>query len=124
MQLMKYRYVAVYQIRGLIHNPDMYDVEITVKANDSTIRVILTANPDNYCYDLDREQSIRILTAKFMRGQKGESDLADQVATEITRIHERRKKELEDSEVLVFIAEGEIQANFSKNFIEKDRRNN
>lgn len=111
---MRYRYVTVYQIRGLIHNPEKGDVEIYVKENNASVRAILTDKLDDYCYELDRAQSVGYLMLKSLVGQRESSDLRVEVETEIRRIRERRNKELEHSETLVFIAEGEAQADFSR----------
>lgn len=104
----------VYQIRGLIHNPNEDDMEIYAKESDNTsVRAILSGRPDQHCYDIDRAQSISYLMLKGMVGQREPDDLQLAIKSEIERIQEHRKKELEGSEALIFIAEGEAHVDFS-----------
>ena len=111
---MKYRYVSVYQIRGLIHNPDEGDIEIYSKEGDSSVRAILTGRPDEHCYELDRAQAVGYLMLKGMVGQREKDELKPEVENGIARIRDRRKEELGASETLVFVAEGEAHADFSQ----------
>lgn len=110
---MKYRYITVYQIRGLIHPPGKGNVEIYVMEGAGSVRAILTDKLDNYCYEIDRARSVGYLMLKGFVGQRESTDLRLEVETEIGRIRERRNKELDNSEILVFIAEGEAEADFS-----------
>jgi hypothetical protein len=57
---------------------------------------------------------------KSFVGQRATDDLRLEVETEIGRICERRKKELNASEILVFMAEGEAQADLSHPHRETD----
>jgi len=99
---MKYRYIAVYQIRGLTHNPDENDIEIyTKESNDTWVKAILTGNSDQYCYDIDRALAIGYLMLKGMKGQRE----TDAVNLEMVGIREHRKKEMQGAEALIFKAE-------------------
>jgi hypothetical protein len=111
---MKFRYITIYQIRGLIHNSDEGDIEIYAKENHgASVRAILTDQPDQYCYDIDRAQSIGYLMLTSMVGQRGTDDVKLEIKTEIERIRENRKKELQGLEAFIFIAEGETDVDFS-----------
>jgi hypothetical protein len=111
---MKFKYITAYQIRGLIHNPNEGDMEIYAKENDGvSVRAILTAKPDQYCYDIDRAQSIGYLMLTGMVGQRGTDDVNLEIKSGIERIRENRKKELQGSEAFIFIAEGETEVDFS-----------
>jgi hypothetical protein len=111
---MKYKYVTSYQIRGLTHNPDKGEEEIYVKEGDSSVRAILTDNLDAYCFEIDRAQAVGYLMLKGLSGKKESSDLRYELEAEIGRLRERRNKELNDSEKLVFIADGDVQTDLSQ----------
>ncbi len=111
---MKYRYVTVYQLRGLIHNPDRGDVNLYIKEGVPSVRAILTDKLDEHCYELDRAQSVGYLMLKSLFGQRESKDLRVEVETEICRIRERRNKDIEGSEKFIFIAEGETNPDLSK----------
>jgi hypothetical protein len=61
---MKYRYITVYQLRGLIHNPDRGDVDLYIKEGFPSVRALLTDKLDDHCYELDRAQSVGYLMLK------------------------------------------------------------
>ena len=111
---MKYRYVRIYNIRGLTHPPGKGDIEIYVSKGVPSINAILTDKIDDYSYELDRSHVVGYLMLKGLVGNRGSSDLNDEIANEIKRLHERRNKEGQDSESLVFIAEGDIDVDFSR----------
>lgn len=111
---MKYRYITVYQLRGLIHNPDRGDVDLYIKEGFPSVRALLTDKLDDHCYELDRAQSVGYLMLKSIFGKRESTELNVEVETEISRIRERRNKDLEGSEKLIFIAEGEANPDFSK----------
>jgi hypothetical protein len=111
---MKYRYITVYQIRGLTHAPNEGDIEIYAKESDKySLRAILSGRLDQYCYDMDRAQSIGYLMLTGMVGQRGTTDQKLEIESGIDRIREQRKKELQGSEALVFIAEGNAQVDLN-----------
>jgi hypothetical protein len=111
---MKYKYVTSYQIRGLTHNPDRREEEIFVKEGNSSVRAILTGNLDAYCFEIDRAQAVGYLLLKGLVDKKESSDLSHELEAEMSRLRELRNKELNDSEKLVFIADGYAQAELSQ----------
>jgi hypothetical protein len=117
---MKYRYIAVYQIRGLIHVPDRGDVEIYADGDGFSVRAILTERVDEYCYELDRARSLGYLVLKSLAGQRESDTLRVEVEAEVSRIRERRNKDLSRSEVLIFTADGEVEPDFSRPSRETD----
>ena len=110
---MKYKHIAAYKINGLTHVPDKGDVEIYVDDNALPVRAILTERVDDYCYELDCAQALGNLLLKTMVGQRGSDDLTVAVEAEVSRIREQRNRDIGRSEVLIFIAEGEVEPDFS-----------
>lgn len=118
---MKFKYITIYQIKGLTHNPDEGDIEIYANENDgASIRAIFTEKPDQYCHDIDRAQSLRYSMLTGMVGQRGTDDVALETKRGIERIRENRKKELASSEALIFIGEGDTEVDFSRKNRETD----
>jgi hypothetical protein len=117
MEKMKYRYVAVYQILGLTHNPNKNDIEIyTKESNNTLVKAILTGDSDQHCYDIDRAFALGYLVMKGIRGQSER----DAVNLEIAGIRKNRNKEMQGAEALIFKAEGETEANISRPHRETD----
>lgn len=108
---MKFKYIVVYQIRGLTCSPNENDTVIDSKERTGhVVKSIITSNPDPYCNDLDRSLALGYLMLKSFVGQRE----TDDVNREITGIQEARKKDLEGSLALIFIAEGDIVPDFSR----------
>lgn len=110
---MKYKHIAAYKINGLTHVSDKGDVEIYADDDALPVRAILTERVDDYCYELDCAQALGNLLLKTMVGQRGSDDLRVAVEAEVSRIREQRNKDIGKSEVLIFIAEGEVEPDFS-----------
>lgn len=112
--MMKFRYITAYQLMGLTHDPNNDDIEIYAEESDnSSVRAILSGRPDQYCYDMDRAQSIGHLMLHGMVGQRGTDDEKLEIENRIERLREHRKKELQGSEALIFMAEGETHVDLS-----------
>lgn len=108
---MKFNYVSMYQIWGLTHNAAEDDISMPIKGGqNSSLKAILTGNPDKYCDDLDRSLALGYIMLKGMAGQHE----ADAVKLEIDRIRESRKKTLEGTVALFFVAEGNAEADLSR----------
>jgi hypothetical protein len=120
MQSTKYKYVSVYKVRGLTHVPEKGDIKLYAKENNGLVTAVLTDKPDKYCYEIDQRQSLgySLLRGFAMKGEPGQTGL--EVETQISRIRERRNKELAGSDALVFVAEGEVEADFSGPTTESD----
>lgn len=110
---MKYRHVSIYEIRGLIHPSGKGDVTVYTKTGIPSVTVLLTDNPDNYCYEIDRAQSVGYLMLTGSAGLKMSANLQLELQNHIGQIRERRRKELGTAQVLVFIAEGDVDVDFS-----------
>ena len=52
---MKFKYISLYQIRGLTHNPAEGAIQLYSKEHDTiSLKAVLTDKPDPFCYDIDR----------------------------------------------------------------------
>jgi hypothetical protein len=117
---MKYKYVAAYEIHGLSHSLDTGDVEVYAAEDGYPVKAVLAERVDDHCYELDRAQALGNLVLKSLVGQEESDDLIVEVKAEINRIRERRKKDLDGSELLIFTAEGEVKPDFSRPSRETD----
>jgi len=118
---MKYRYIAIYRIKGLNHDPIKGDIEVFEdKGKALVVKAFLTKEHDRYCYEIDRAQAVGYLMLRGFVGQGETNDLKLAVENEIVRIRERRTKELDTSEAFVFTAEGETDADFTSPTKETD----
>jgi hypothetical protein len=116
---MEYTYIAAFKIRGLIHVPDRGDVEIYADTRHK-VRALLTENVHGYCYELYRARALGFILLKGFVGQREPDDLKKEIEIEINRIQEARDKDMNGSEVLVFTAEGDADADFSRPSRESD----
>jgi len=117
---MKYKYIVAYQIAGLIHAPDSGDVEIYADESGFLANAIPMEGVDKYCYEVDRAQSLGHLVLRSAFGRRESDDLRIEMEAEVGRIRERRNKELGNSEILVFTAEGMVEPDFSRPHRETD----
>lgn len=86
--MIKFTYIAVYQIRGLTLPPKENSTVIYSKeSSDSSTKAILTSTPDQDCSEIDRALALGYLMLKGMMGQRE----VDAVSIEIERIRENRK---------------------------------
>jgi hypothetical protein len=115
---MKFKYISLYQIRGLTHNPTDGDIQLYSKENDTiSLKAVLTEKLDEYCYDIDRALSL----GNFMlRGMNRQRDENAQIEEDIENIRENRKKRIQGSETLMFIGEGETETDFNQELKETD----
>lgn len=116
---MQYKYVAVYQIRGLTHAPGSGDTEIYTFEGSTSVKAFLSYDIDAQCYELDRARAISYLMLKGL-ASKSWDDSKPEIEAEITRIRENRRKNLEDAEALVVVATGETEPQFSDSIKETD----
>jgi hypothetical protein len=115
---MKFKYISLYQIRGLTHNPSESDIQLYSKENDTiSLKAVLTDKLDEYCYDIDRALSLGNFMLRGMVGQRAENE---QIKENIEKIRENRKKKIEGEETLIFIGEGEAETEFTQPLKETD----
>jgi|GEM_PF-3354887 len=114
---MRYVFVKAYEIRGLNHTPGQADVTLFTKEGDPSVSAILTDNPDKYCYEIDRAQCLGHFMLAGFTGQP--SSVRLELENYILQVRVNRKRQFGTSEVLVFIAEGEIEADLSKSVADK-----
>lgn len=110
---MQYRFINIYEIRGLNHPSGKGDITLYTKEGIPFVRAILTDKPDGYCYEIDRAKSLGYLMSRGFAGQSASNEPQPELERHIIRIRENRKKQLGTSEALVFIAEGEVEADLS-----------
>lgn len=109
---MRFKYISIYQIRGLTHNPAEGDIQLYAKEKATiSLKAILTDKPDPYCYDIDRALSLGNFILMGMIGQQDESA---QLKEHIENIRKNRKNKIEGSEALIFIGEGETNADLNQ----------
>lgn len=119
--MMKYRYITIYHIRGLNHDPIEGDIRIFEEQGKViAVKALLTKDHDYYCYEIDRAQAVGYLMLKGFVGQGEATDLKPVVESEIARIRERRAKEIGTAETFVFIAESQTEPDFSSPTRETD----
>ena len=116
---MQYRFINVYEIRGLNHPSGKGDITLYTKAGAPSIKAILTDKPDAYCYDIDRAKSLGYFMLRGFAGQPASAETQLELENHINRIRENRKKQLGTSEALVFIAEGEVEADLSRPSVDR-----
>jgi hypothetical protein len=119
METMKYKYVSVYKIRGLTHVPEQGDIKLYAKENNGSVIAVLTDKPDEYCHEIDEAQCLGYSLLRAFAVKAGPDRNGPDMKAQIARIRERRKKELAGSDALVFIAEGEVEADFSSRSVER-----
>lgn len=117
---MRYEYIAVYEVKGLIHNPDAHDVEVYTADDGYSVKAILTDRLDEYCSRLDCAHALGNLLLRGLVGGQVSDDLAMELESQIRRIREPRSKIIGRSEVLVFTAEGEVEPDLSAPRTETD----
>lgn len=118
---MKFKYISVYKIRGLTHNTATGDIQVyTREIENRSIKAILTDKPDEYCYEIDRAQVIGFSMLAGFVGQSGAGDIRTKIAAGIERLREKRQKDIEGSQVIIFIGSGETEVDFSRPSREAD----
>ncbi|MBU0462053.1 MAG: hypothetical protein KKD21_06295 [Proteobacteria bacterium] len=109
---MRFKYISLYQIRGLTHKPAEGDIQLHAKENDTiSLKAVLTDKPDQYCYDIDRALSLGNF---LLRGMVGQQDESAQIKENIENIQKSRRGKIEDSEALIFIGEGKTEADLNQ----------
>jgi hypothetical protein len=105
---MKYRYTAVYSLKGVRMPTGEGDIEVVADSIQG-LRAILTQRPDSYTYEGDRSVAVasRILDRLF-GGHAQAGKLDEHVAEKIGEARASRKREVGSDPSLVLVAEGEV----------------
>lgn len=105
---MKYRYIAIYSIKGLSLPPAGGDKELVI---DSTIglRAILTSQPNSHAFEGDRSLAVAgLMLGALFRSEPTSDDFKQRVANAVEEIRATREKEFGNDPFLVVIGEGEV----------------
>ena len=105
---MKYRYTAIYSIKGLSLPPARGDTELVV---DSAIglRAILTSQPNAHVFEGDRSLAVAgLMLRALFRAEPTSNDFKQRVANAVEEIRAAREKEFGNDPFLVVIGEGEV----------------
>ena len=105
---MKYRYTAMYSVKGVVLSPTESEREIVLDP-EKGVRAILSSNPEPYAIEGDRKRAVgSLLMTFFHRAGDGGATLQDRVVTELENITASRRKLTGRSPSLVLIAEGDV----------------
>lgn len=116
--MMQYTYTAAWAVVGGI---SLREESPEIKLADSgKTRFILTRNPDIILARVDESSAVGRLMLKGLIGQQGAADFSVDLATEIEKIKAERKKKIGGQVVLLFEAQGEIEATLKDPIREHD----
>lgn len=115
---MKYVYTAAWAvIGGVTLREDSEPIELA--SSDNTL-FILTRDPDALLAKVDEATAVGRLMIKGFVGQQGPEDFQSALALEVEEIKLERKKKVGTNAVLLFRAQGEIEATVTGPFREHD----
>ena len=115
---MRYRYTAAWAVIGGISlRQNSQPIEL---ASSRDSRFLLTCDPDGALARVDQGSSIARLKLKALAGQRGAADFPTALASELEEIKAQRKKKRGEQAVLLFEAEGEIEATLNEPLEEYD----
>ena len=116
--MMRYSYAAAWAVVGGISlQQDSPPIEL---ASSRESRFLLTQDPDPFLAKVDEAAAVGRLMLKALVGQRGTTDFPIALAAEIDEIKAERKKKLGAQAVLVFEAQGEIEATIKEPLREHD----
>jgi hypothetical protein len=116
--MMRYFYTAAWVVVGGISlRQDSSPIEL---ASSKDYRFLLTSDPDAFLSRVDEGSAIGRLMLKGLAGQRGDADFRVALAAESEEIRARRKKIIGGQAVLVFQAQGEIDATLNEPFREHE----
>lgn len=105
---MKYRYTALFSIKGLSLSPAEGE-KVLVLDSAPGLRAILTTQPDSHAFEGDRSTAVAglMLRALFNSEPTG-NEFKQGVASAVEELRATRQKEFGSSPFLVVIGEGEV----------------
>lgn len=116
---MKYTYTAAWVVVGGISLPENSpSIEL---AKSTNARFLLTREPNSLLERVDEASAIRRLMLKGLVGQRGSTDFQTALSSEVEEIKAERMNKVGVQPVLVFQAQGEIEANVEKPLHEDER---
>lgn len=109
---MKYTYTAAWAVVGGINLREASPpIEL---ARSERARFILTRDPDSLLAKVDEASAVGRLMLKGMVGQQGPEDFQTALTSEVEEIRAERKKKVGAQAVLLFQAQGEIEASIKE----------
>ena len=116
--MMRYSYTAAWAVVGGISlRQDSPPIEL---ACSRAFRFLLTRDPDAVLARVDEASAVGRLMLKGIIGQRGAADFPTALAAEIEQIKAERKKKIGGHAVLLFEAQGEIEATLKEPLREHD----
>ena len=116
---MKYTYTAAWVVVGGISLPEKSaPIEL---AKSATTRYMLTRDPDPLLERVDETSAVARLLLKGVFGQRGNTDFETALSSEVEEIKAERNKKIGVQPVLVFQAQGEIEATVEEPMHEHER---
>lgn len=115
---MRYTYTAAWAVvGGIALREGSPPVEL---ANSGTSRFALTRDPDSDLARVDEASAVGRLMLKGMVGQRGAAGFSSALVSEIEEIKAERKKKIGGQAVLLFQAQGDIEATLKEPMREHD----
>jgi hypothetical protein len=116
--MMRYTYTAAWAVVGGISLRE--EGLPTVLASSESAQFMLTRAPDALLARVDEASAVGRLMLKGLVGQRGTMDFQNALASEIEEIKAERKKKIGVQAVLLFQAQGEIEASVKQPLHEHD----
>ena len=104
---MRYQHIVVYWVKGLSSLQSENDEEIIVDSANN-FRVILTNDPDTFCFEGDRSTAIANLMLNSMFGQVQSGTFHEQLEETASGIKQSRKQKLGAGSYLIFFKDGNV----------------
>lgn len=115
---MRYTYTAAWGVvGGITLREESLPIEL---ASSESARFILTRDPDTLLAKVDEASAVGRLMLKGFVGQQGPADFQTALASEVEEIKAERKKKVGAKAVLLFQAQGEIEASVKEPLREHD----
>lgn len=105
---MRYAYIAAWAVVGGISLRE--ESPPIVLASSESARFILTRDPDALLVRVDEASAVGRLMLKGLGGQRAPEDFQTALASEVEEIKDERRKKAGEKPVLLFQAQGEIEA--------------
>lgn len=116
--MIRYTYTAAWAvIGGITLREDCLPIEL---ASSESARFILTRDPATLLAKVDEATAVGRLMLKGLVGQQGPADFQTALASEVDEIKAERKKKVGARAVLLFQAQGEIEASVKEPLREHD----
>src|SRR5262245_46574676 len=107
---MKYRYTAIYSIKGITLAPDSGDVEL-VNDPKRNLKAVVTSQVNNHSFEGDRALAVADLMLRgLFQAEPSSREFKERVSDAVGSVRASRQKEFGNGPFLVVVAEGEVAA--------------